>query len=97
MGRFRDAMERVVSSPNGTARHGRPAVLRMAVKTGTSGSRQDGFSGLVVGFVPLEAPRYAFAVYLPGAGRASGAAVRTTKILVDAIHRLEEERAPDEW
>lgn len=67
--RVKKAMAAVVEDENGTAHRARGKV-RMAVKTGTSGSTASGLDAVMIGFIPFEKPRYAFAFRLEGGGRA---------------------------
>ena len=46
------------------------AAVNLAIKTGTTGDRNQGLDALVIGFFPSEKPRYAFAFRLEGAGKA---------------------------
>jgi hypothetical protein len=67
--RVKKAMAAVVEDENGTARRARGRV-RLGVKTGTTGSSPGGLDAVVIGFVPFDKPRYAFAFRLEGGGRA---------------------------
>jgi cell division protein FtsI/penicillin-binding protein 2 len=69
-GRVTKAMREVVNNKNGTGHRIWPAVVNLAIKTGTSGDRNRGLDALVIGFFPAERPRYAFAFRLEGGGRA---------------------------
>lgn len=64
------AMIEVVENENGTGRRARMEAVRIAVKTGTAGSSQNGLDAIVIGFFPVEKPDYAFALRLEGGGKA---------------------------
>jgi hypothetical protein len=66
--RVRKAMRAVVSDENGTGRRAWSADVDLAVKTGAAGDSRTGLDALVIGYVPAEKPRYAFAFRLEGAG-----------------------------
>jgi len=68
--RVRKAMAAVVEDEKGTGRRLRGAVPRLAIKTGTAAGRSGGLDAIIIGFLPYENPRYAFAFRLEGAGRA---------------------------
>jgi hypothetical protein len=68
--RVRKAMADVVESKNGTGRRARSQAVRTAIKTGTAGSSRQGLDAVIIGFFPVERPRYAFAFRLQGAGKA---------------------------
>jgi cell division protein FtsI/penicillin-binding protein 2 len=68
--RVRKAMAAVVEDEQGTGRRLRGAFPRLAIKTGTAAGRSAGLDAIIVGFLPYENPRYAFAFRLEGAGRA---------------------------
>ena len=63
-------MIEVVENENGTARRARMEAVRIAAKTGTAGSSQNGLDAIVIGFFPVEKPDYAFALRLEGGGKA---------------------------
>jgi hypothetical protein len=67
--RVRKAMAAVVEDENGTGRR-IGGKVRLAIKTGTTGSSASGLDAVIIGFVPFEKPRYAFAFRLAGGGRA---------------------------
>lgn len=69
-GRVNKAMREVVNNKNGTGHRAWPAVVNLAIKTGTTGDRNGGLDAIVIGFFPAERPRYAFAFRLEGGGRA---------------------------
>ncbi len=66
----RQAMAAVIEDEKGTGRRllGLPA--RPAVKTGTTANPAGGLDAVMAGFLPADAPRYAFAFRLEGGGRA---------------------------
>lgn len=66
----RRAMAAVVEDENGTGRRLRGLPVRLAVKTGTAANPAGGLDAVIAGFLPADAPRYAFAFRLEGAGRA---------------------------
>ncbi len=65
----RKAMAAVVEEEKGTGARLRGLVPRLAIKTGTAGNPAGGLDAVIVGFLPFENPRYAFAFRLEGAGR----------------------------
>lgn len=75
-GRVIAAMEAVVTHPLGTGRRAKVEGVRLALKTGTAGKREQGFDALVVGFAPVDRPRIAFAVIAENAGPAELAAAK---------------------
>lgn len=64
------AMIEVVENENGTGRRARMGTVRLAIKTGTAGSSENGLDAIVIGFFPVEKPDYAFALRLEGGGKA---------------------------
>jgi len=64
------AMIEVVENENGTGRRARMEAIRLAVKTGTAGSRQNNLDAIIIGFFPVEKPDFAFALRLEGGGKA---------------------------
>lgn len=68
--RVRNAMAEVVENENGTGHRASSKTVRLAIKTGTTGSSRLGLDTVIVGFFPVEQPRYAFAFRLQGAGLA---------------------------
>jgi cell division protein FtsI/penicillin-binding protein 2 len=72
VGPLRDALERVVSDPRGTARRARSERYRIAGKTGTTKLLVNGHYherevvASFCGFAPAEAPRLAFSVVVWG-------------------------------
>ncbi|MBU4267795.1 MAG: hypothetical protein KJ808_02975 [Acidobacteria bacterium] len=68
--RVKKAMVDVVENKNGTGRRARSETVRVAIKTGTAGSSRQGLDAVIIGFFPVEKPRYAFAFRLQGAGKA---------------------------
>jgi hypothetical protein len=68
--RVKKAMAAVVEDENGTGRRARNETVRLAIKTGTARSSASGLDAIIIGFFPLEKPRYAFAFRLENAGRA---------------------------
>jgi len=68
--RVKKAMVDVVEDKNGTGHRARSETVRVAIKTGTAGSSRQGLDAVIIGFFPVEKPRYAFAFRLQGAGKA---------------------------
>jgi len=68
--RVKKAMAAVVEDEEGTGHRARHETMRLAIKTGTAGRSPGGLDAVIIGFFPLERPRYAFAFRLEGAGRA---------------------------
>src|SRR5690606_1690562 len=80
----RESMIRVVHTPNGTGRRAAVDGITIAGKTGTAevgGGKSD--HAWFVGFVPAEAPRYAFAVVLEHAGSGGSAAAPLAKEFIE--------------
>lgn len=65
----RKAMVAVVEDEKGTGSRLRGLAPRPAIKTGTAGNPAGGLDAILVGFLPCDNPRYAFAFRLEGAGR----------------------------
>lgn len=65
----RKAMAAVVEDEKGTGARLRGLAPRLAIKTGTAANPAGGLDAVLVGFLPLDEPRYAFAFRLEGAGR----------------------------
>lgn len=68
--RVKKAMVEVVENESGTGYRARSETVRLAIKTGTTGSSRQGLDAVIIGFFPVEQPRYAFAFRLQGAGLA---------------------------
>lgn len=68
--RVKKAMAAVVEDEKGTGRRLSGVTPRLAIKTGTIAGKAGGLDAIVIGFLPYENPRYAFAFRLEGAGRA---------------------------
>jgi peptidoglycan glycosyltransferase len=68
--RVRKAMAAVVEDEKGTGRRLRGSTPRLAIKTGTAPNPAGGLDAIIIGFLPYDNPRYAFAFRLEGAGRA---------------------------
>ena len=83
--RVRKAMAAVVEDEKGTGRRLRGAAPRLAIKTGTASGKSGGLDAIIIGFLPYENPRYAFAFRLEGAGRAD---LRGTHFLQDLLKVL---------
>ena len=64
------AMAGVVEDEAGTGRRARVDFVQTAVKTGTSGRKDLGLDAVIVGYFPVEKPKYALAFRLEGVGRA---------------------------
>jgi penicillin-binding protein 2 len=86
----RAGLRRVVEDPNGTAHDtARLASLSIAGKTGTAqtgGDQED--HAWFAGYVPAEAPRYAFVVVLEHAGSGATIAGSVAKSLVQRMQQL---------
>ncbi len=68
--RVKKAMVEVVENENGTGHRAHSESVGLAIKTGTTGSSRQGLDAVIIGFFPVEKPRYAFAFRLQGAGLA---------------------------
>jgi hypothetical protein len=68
--RVRKAMAAVVEDEKGTGRRLSGVTPRLAIKTGTAAGKAGQLDAIIIGFLPFENPRYAFAFRLEGAGRA---------------------------
>ncbi len=79
------AMQAVVARPKGTGRRAAIEGLSIAMKTGTSGTRDGGYDALVMAFAPVEQPRVAFAVILENAGPAELAAAQVARDFLEAV------------
>jgi len=67
--KVKTAMVAVVEDPYGTGKRAKVDFMRFAMKTGTSGKKDEGFDAIITGFFPAEKPRYAFAFRLEGGGK----------------------------
>jgi hypothetical protein len=81
---LKTAMAAVVDSPQGTGRRAAGAV-RMAIKTGTAGDSVHGLDAMIMGYLPLDKPRYAFAFRLAGAGKSEIVGTAFLKALVPEL------------
>ncbi|HUP61007.1 MAG TPA: penicillin-binding transpeptidase domain-containing protein [Thermoanaerobaculia bacterium] len=79
------AMQAVVTRPQGTGRRAKVDGVTLAIKTGTSGTRADGYDTVVFGFAPAEQPRIAFAVFAENAGSAEIAGARIVKAFIERM------------
>lgn len=79
------AMEAVVTRPQGTGRHARVDGVTLALKTGTAGSREQGYDALIFGFAPADQPRIAFAVIAENAGTAEVAAAKVAHDFIEGL------------
>jgi hypothetical protein len=68
--RLKKAMAAVVEDEKGTGRRLAGSVPRLAIKTGTAPGKAGKLDAILVGFLPYDDPRFAFAFRLEGAGRA---------------------------
>jgi len=82
-------MREVVEDADGTAHNAAMDGVSLAAKTGSFGHQgQRGLAsldGLIVGYVPAESPRFAWAILVRGEGLASGTAAVLSHSLVDAL------------
>src|SRR5207249_4288340 len=65
-----EAMQTVITNPDGTGRRAAIDGFPYAMKTGTSGKSESGYNSVVIGFAPVPNPRIAFAIFLEHAGKA---------------------------
>jgi len=84
--RVRKAMAAVVEDEMGTGRRLRGAKPRLAIKTGTAPNPLGGLDAIIIGFLPYENPRYAFAFRLEGAGRAERNGVFFLQALLKVLY-----------
>jgi peptidoglycan glycosyltransferase len=70
------AMQAVVTSPKGTGRRAEVEGVPLALKTGTAGSGERGYDGLIIAFAPADQPKIAFALIAENAGAAEFAAAK---------------------
>lgn len=68
--KIKNAMIRVVEDKNGTGERSQVDFVRVALKTGTSGKKEQGLDAILSGFFPAEKPQYAFGFRLQGVGKA---------------------------
>ena len=80
-----NGMQAVVTHPQGSGRRAVVQGVPLAMKTGTAGKREEGYTALVMAFAPVQAPRIAFAAIAEGAGPAEFAAAKITHDFVRAI------------
>ncbi len=81
------AMRAVVTRPRGTGRRAAVDGVTLAVKTGTSGSEEDGYDAVLLGFAPAENPKIAFALIAENAGSAEIAGAAIAKAFVEGVRR----------
>ena len=79
------AMRAVVDHEKGTGRHARVEGVSLALKTGTAGSREQGYDALVIGFAPAEQPKIAFALIAENAGTAEIAGARVAHDFIEGL------------
>ena len=79
------AMQSVVTRPQGTGRRAKIDGVTLALKTGTSGTRDAGYDTVVFGFAPAEQPKVAFAVFAENAGSAEMAGARIVKAFLEGM------------
>lgn len=80
-----EAMQTVVTNPEGTGRRAAVDGLPFAMKTGTAGKGETGYNAVVIGFAPVPNPRIAFAIFLDHAGKAEFEGARVTKLFLESI------------
>ncbi|MCX6581709.1 MAG: penicillin-binding transpeptidase domain-containing protein [Candidatus Aminicenantes bacterium] len=68
--KIKNAMIRVVEDKNGTGARSKVDFVRVGLKTGTSGKKEQGLDAILSGFFPAEKPQYAFGFRLQGVGKA---------------------------
>ena len=68
--KIKNAMIRVVEDKNGTGERSKVDFVRVGLKTGTSGKKEQGLDAILSGFFPAEKPQYAFGFRLQGVGKA---------------------------
>ena len=79
------AMQSVVTREKGTGRRAAVDGVSIALKTGTAGTREAGYDGLIIAFAPADQPRIAFAVVLENAGAAEFEAARVAHEFITSI------------
>lgn len=77
--RMIQAMEAVVTRPEGTGRRAAIDGLRIALKTGTAGKREDGYHAVILAFAPVEKPEIAFGIIAEAAGPAEFAGAKIAR------------------
>ena len=85
--KIKNAMVHVVESPGGTGRRSKVDFVKVALKTGTAGSKKLGLDAVLTGFFPADKPRYAFALRLARGGRAEWRGARFLKDFLIAFYR----------
>lgn len=85
--RVKKAMMEVVENENGTGYRARSETVRLAIKTGTTGSSRQGLDAVIIGFFPAEQPRYAFAFRLQGAGLAEFSGAFFLRGLLNSLYQ----------
>jgi cell division protein FtsI/penicillin-binding protein 2 len=79
------AMQAVVTHPKGTGRRAQVDGIPLALKTGTAGSGDPGYDGMIIGFAPADHPKIAFALVAENAGAAEFAAAKVAHDFVDGL------------
>ncbi len=82
----RKAMAAVVEDEKGTGARLRGLAPRLAIKTGTAGNPVGGLDAVLVGFLPVDDPRYAFAFRLEGAGRSDVQGAAFLRRLIQVLY-----------
>ncbi|MCP5108623.1 MAG: hypothetical protein GY950_34880, partial [bacterium] len=85
--KVKNAMIRVVDDPNGTGKRSKVDFMRVGLKTGTAGSKKQGFDAVLMGFFPAEKPGYAFGFRLERAGKAELQGAYFLKDFLDSFYR----------
>lgn len=79
------AMQTVITNPDGTGRRAAVEGFPFAMKTGTSGKGDTGYDAVVIGFGPVPNAKIAFAIVLEHAGKAEFEGARVTKLFLESI------------
>ncbi|MCP4218775.1 MAG: hypothetical protein GY765_29355 [bacterium] len=84
--KVKNAMISVVEDKRGTGRRSLVDYMRVALKTGTAGSKKRGYDAVLTGFFPTDKSEYAFAFRLEGAGKAELKGARLLKNFLNAFY-----------
>ena len=94
---IRDAMEKVVSDPEGTGRFSRVPGIKSAGKTGTAQNSHGEDHALFVAFAPFRSPRLTIAIILENAGHGGvTAGPLAREIMIFYFHSLNNSEQADE-
>ncbi|HET7434942.1 MAG TPA: penicillin-binding transpeptidase domain-containing protein [Thermoanaerobaculia bacterium] len=84
--RMVQAMQAVVTRPEGTGRRAQIDGLSLALKTGTAGKREDGYHAVILAFAPVDKPEIAIGIVAEAAGPAEYAGAKIARDFLAAYN-----------